>query len=117
MDVETGEIISLEDLSREEWDERYGAQVPPPWEHFKEELEVRMGSDPKNDLDTHPDMYQLFRYPEDVYNNIRPIFVSRMPNHKVTRCSTCRYNTKSETLQRRWRDICGWWLCIITNQY
>ena len=84
VDVETGEIISLEDLSREEWDERYGAQVPPPWEHFKEELEVRMGSDPKNDLDTHPDMYQLFRYPEDVYNNIRPIFVSRMPNHKVT---------------------------------
>lgn len=43
VDVETGEIISLEDLSREEWDERYGAQVPPPWEHFKEELEVRMG--------------------------------------------------------------------------
>lgn len=84
VDVETGEIISLEDLSREEWDERYGAQVPPPWEHFKEELEVRMGSDPKNDLDAHPDMYQLFRYPEDVYNNIRPIFVSRMPNHKVT---------------------------------
>lgn len=30
VDVETGEIISLEDLSREEWDERYGAQVPPP---------------------------------------------------------------------------------------
>lgn len=26
----------------------------------------------------------MFRYPEDVYNNIRPIFVSRMPNHKVT---------------------------------
>ncbi len=26
VDVETGEIISLEDLSREEWDERYGAR-------------------------------------------------------------------------------------------
>lgn len=84
VDVETGEIISLEELSREEWDKCYGAQVPPPWNHFREELKVRMGSDPKNDLDAHPDMYQLFRYPEDVYNNIRPIFVSRMPNHKVT---------------------------------
>lgn len=84
VDVETGEIISLEELSREEWDERCGAQVPPPWEHFKEELEIRMGEDPKNFLDTHSDVQNIFRYPPDVYESIHPIFVSRMPNHKVT---------------------------------
>lgn len=84
VDAETGEIISLADLTREEWDERYGTQIPRPWSHFKDELEVRMGEDPKNFLDTHPDVQNIFRYPQDVYENIRPIFVSRMPNHKVT---------------------------------
>lgn len=84
VDAETGEIISLADLTREEWDERYGAQIPRPWPHFKDELEVRMGEDPENFLNTHPDVQNIFRYPQDVYENIRPIFVSRMPNHKVT---------------------------------
>lgn len=84
VDAETGEIISLSEFSREEWDKQYGAQVPPPWEYFKEELEIRMGEDPKNYLDTHSDVQNLLRYPEDVYENIHPIFVSRMPNHKVT---------------------------------
>lgn len=84
VDVETGEIISLADLTREEWDKRYGAQIPSPWPHFRDELEVRMGEDPKNFLDTHPDVRDIFRYPQDVYEHIRPIFVSRMPNHKVT---------------------------------
>ncbi|MCI8326816.1 MAG: type II CRISPR RNA-guided endonuclease Cas9 [Lachnospiraceae bacterium] len=84
VDVETGEIISLDELLREEWDERYGAQIPQPWPNFRDELDVRMGEDPKNFMDTHPDVYQLFRYPQDVYEKIRPIFVSRMPNHKVT---------------------------------
>lgn len=84
VDAETGEIISLAEFSREAWDERYGAKVPLPWEYFKKELEIRMGEDPKNYLDTHSDVQNMLRYPEDVYENIHPIFVSRMPNHKVT---------------------------------
>lgn len=43
-----------------------------------------MGDDPKGFLDTHSDVALELDYPEYIYENLRPIFVSRMPNHKVT---------------------------------
>lgn len=83
-DEETGEIFERDKFSRDEWDEMFGVQVPRPWEAFKTELEVRMGADPKNFLETHADVAREIDYPEEIFESIRPIFVSRMPNHKVT---------------------------------
>jgi len=81
---ETGEIYRPEDYSRAEWDEIFGVHIPKPWELFRTELDVRMGDDPKGFLDTHSDVALELDYPEYDYENLRPIFVSRMPNHKVT---------------------------------
>lgn len=84
VDAETGEIFRPEDYSRAEWDEIFGVHIPKPWELFRTELDVRMGDDPKGFLDTHSDVALELDYPEYDYENLRPIFVSRMPNHKVT---------------------------------
>lgn len=110
-DYETGEIFN-----RDEWNEKYGAQVPRPWPAFKTELDVRMGTNPRNFLLTHSDVAREIDYPIEIFNpdcleddaleqpettdmyyevrsskkrkedpgTLRPIFVSRMPNHKVT---------------------------------
>lgn len=84
VDEETGEIFDCREMDKDAWDERFGVKVPLPWNSFKKELDVRMGADPKNFLDTHMDVATEIDYPEFIYEKIRPIFVSRMPNHKVT---------------------------------
>lgn len=84
VDEETGEIFDCREMSRDEWDDKFGVRIPLPWSSFKTELEVRKGNDPKNFLDTHKDVAAEIDYPEYIYENLHPIFVSRMPNHKVT---------------------------------
>jgi CRISPR-associated endonuclease Csn1 len=83
VDEETGEIFSPENMSHDEWDEIFGVMIPLPWNTFKTELEVRFGDNPKEFLDTHLDVSSQIDYPNEIYNEIRPIFVSRMPNHKI----------------------------------
>jgi CRISPR-associated endonuclease Csn1 len=86
VDVETGELISRDDFTKEQWDEEFGVHVPRPWDYFTKELEIRMGEDPRGFIETHADVARSLDYPEWYYeeNIIRPIFVSRMPNRKVT---------------------------------
>ena len=86
VDVETGELISRDDFTKEQWDEKYGVHLPRPWEYFKEELEIRMGGEPREFIESHADVARKLSYPAWFYekNIIRPIFVSRMPNRKVT---------------------------------
>lgn len=93
VDEKTGEI-----LNREQWDEKYGVKVPLPWNSFRDELVIRLEKDdPKNYLMVHTDMQREIDYPGWMFgeeespieegryiNYIRPLFVSRMPNHKVT---------------------------------
>lgn len=91
-DEETGEIYDRENYTLQEWKDKFGVHIPRPWEEFKNELDVRMGENPLNFLDTHPDVAKALDYPEYYYPDsasnwkgfIHPIFVSRMPNHKVT---------------------------------
>lgn len=78
-DYETGEIFN-----RDEWNERYGKQIPKPWDAFLDELDVHQGTDPKTFLENHSDIATKIDYPEEIFENLHPIFVSRMPNHKVT---------------------------------
>ena len=84
VNVETGEILLREGKSKEEWNEETGKWLAKPWMYFNKELEIRMGENPKNFLDAHMDMQVKLNYPDWIYEKIRPIFVSRMPNHKVS---------------------------------
>lgn len=98
VDEETGEIFDRDNFTREQWDEKFGVRVPLPWHTFRDELDIRlMKDDPKNFLLTHADVQKELDYPCWMYgeeespiekgrciNYIRPLFISRMPNHKVT---------------------------------
>ena len=88
VDYETGEILDRANFSKDEWDERFGVKLAPPWPWFLDELHVRIGDDPIGYLETHSEINREIDYPEwmmDKKNKVvRPIFVSRMPNHKVT---------------------------------
>lgn len=86
VDVETGEKFTRDDFTRDQWDEIFGVQVPKPWEYFNEELDIRLGENPVEFIETHSDVSRKLDYPAWFYENniIRPVFVSRMPNRKVT---------------------------------
>lgn len=64
IDPDTGEIIQ---------------EFPYPWPHFRQELEARLSMDPAAAMEQLK--YPILT-PED--REIKPIFVSRMPRHKVT---------------------------------
>lgn len=73
VDPETGEL-----LTQEAFDEKYAPSFPPPWPQFRQELEARLALDP----DAEIRLLNLPHYdPEQV---VRPVFVSRMPNRKVS---------------------------------
>ena len=88
VDYETGEILDRAHFTKDEWDEKFGVKIAPPWPWFLDELHVRIGDNPIEYLETHSEINREIDYPEwmlDEKNKVvRPIFVSRMPNHKVT---------------------------------
>lgn len=104
VDEETGEILNRDNFSREDWDEKFGVRLPMPWEHFVDELDIRMsrysimgesvseGTSPRIFILSHRDVFNWINYPEWMFVEGRPgrrgvlngIFVSRMPNHKVS---------------------------------
>lgn len=72
VDPTTGELIELPQEARRD-------PFPKPWERFRQELEARLDPiDPRHQID----LLKLETYESD--EEIKPVFVSRMPNHKVT---------------------------------
>ena len=72
VDPATGEMIELPQEARRD-------PFPKPWERFRQELEARLDPiDPRHQID----LLNLETYESD--EEIKPVFVSRMPNHKVT---------------------------------
>lgn len=55
-------------------------RFPYPWEDFRKELMARMSDQPAEALQK---LHLLYYRDKDI-NNIKPIFVSRMPRHKAT---------------------------------
>lgn len=72
VDPSTGELV-------EQSEESCCAPFPRPWEQFHQELEARLDPvDPRHQID----LLKLATYESD--EEVKPVFVSRMPNHKVT---------------------------------
>lgn len=56
------------------------ARIPQPWDFFRQEVMIRVFSDqPKEDLEE-----KLSARPQAVHDAVCPLFVSRMPNRKVS---------------------------------
>ena len=73
VDYETGEL-----MTQAAFDEKYAPAFPEPWPRFTKELEARLSPDPMSEI-LH---YRLPNYDTD--EEIRPVFVSKMPNRKVS---------------------------------
>lgn len=73
LDVETGEL-----MSKKEYDMKYSPRFPEPWPRFTKELEARLASNPRKEID----LLGITSYESD--DNIEPVFVSRMPTRKIT---------------------------------
>lgn len=72
VDTSTGELVEQPENSRRDL-------FPKPWDRFRQELEARLDPiDPRHRID----LLKLATYESD--EEIKPVFVSRMPNHKVT---------------------------------
>lgn len=83
-DEETGEKFCRADYSDDAWIEMFGRKLDPPWSWFNDELDFRLHPDPQEFIRKFPREYARFDYPEGEEEKIRPIFVSRMPRHKVS---------------------------------
>ncbi len=73
MDIKTGEV-----LTRAQYEAMDDIRFPEPWAGFRLELEARVSDHPQEAIA----QLKLPHYENS--EEIRPIFVSRMPNHKVT---------------------------------
>ncbi|WP_231784117.1 type II CRISPR RNA-guided endonuclease Cas9 [Lentibacillus sp. JNUCC-1] len=76
---------------------REGERFPEPWEGFRRELEARMVQDP-DQLKMALESLSMAGYDEAFINEVKPIFVSRMPKRSI------KGQIHEETL-RRHRDI------------
>ena len=73
-----GDVLTLIDKAQEAFDEKYAPTFPQPWPWFRKELDARLSPAPYEEIMG----MNIPTYDPD--EAIRAIFVSRMPNRKVT---------------------------------
>lgn len=76
VDLETGEI-----LDAKKYEEENGIYFPEPWKNFRDELDIRVNCNSKERMIECLESKKIYTY--DDYEDLEPIFVSRMPRRKV----------------------------------
>lgn len=79
--VTQGVVNRVEEYSkaRELWTDAHKDKFPEPWLGFRSELEARVSNDPAGKLKA----MRVKNYTEEDLQTVKPVFVSRMPNHTV----------------------------------
>lgn len=77
IDLETGEI-----LDAKKYEEENNIYFPEPWEKFRKELDIRVNCKSKERMIECLNAEKIYTY--DDYEDLEPIFVSRMPRRKIT---------------------------------
>lgn len=77
IDLETGEILNFK-----EYEEKNGVRFPEPWTKFREELDIRVNGKTKERMIECLEAEKIFTY--ENYDDVEPIFISRMPRRKIT---------------------------------
>lgn len=75
IDLETGEIIN-----KAEYEKNNGIYFPEPWTNFRKELDIRTSCNTKERMIECLNAENIYY---DNYEDVKPIFVSRMPRRKV----------------------------------
>lgn len=89
IDKYTKEKISKEEYNNffAKWESEYDLAnekinlITAPWNDFKKELEIRLNENVCKEI--YKQDLQLIGYTDEELNNVKPIFVSRMPTRKV----------------------------------
>ena len=76
IDIETGEIIT-----KEQYEAENGSNFPEPWPKFRKELDIRTTCKTKARMEECLLTEKIFY---DDYDDVKPIFISRMPRRKIT---------------------------------
>lgn len=76
IDIETGEIIN-----KEQYEAENGSNFPEPWPKFRKELDIRTTCKTKARMEECLLTEEIFY---DDYDDVKPIFISRMPRRKIT---------------------------------
>lgn len=77
VDNYTGEI-----LNAKEYEEKNGIYFPEPWPKFRKELDIRTNCKTRERMIECLEAEKIYTYGD--YDDVEPIFVSRMPRRKVT---------------------------------
>lgn len=77
VDNYTGEI-----LDTKEYEEKNGIYFPEPWPKFRKELDIRTNCKTRERMIECLEAEKIYTYGD--YDDVEPIFVSRMPRRKVT---------------------------------
>lgn len=75
IDLETGEI-----MNKAEYEKDNGTYFPEPWTNFRKELDIRTSCNTKERMIECLNAENIYY---DNYEDVKPIFVSRMPRRKV----------------------------------
>ncbi|MGN0918119.1 MAG: type II CRISPR RNA-guided endonuclease Cas9, partial [Oxalobacter sp.] len=100
VDQKTGEVLDLTALRKLE------NRFPLPWEHFREELQLRLYCNDRQML--HDELARFGTYPEESLKVVKPLFVSRAIQrrgtgalHKETIYSQTAEQKKAEMVTRK----------------
>lgn len=77
IDLYTGEI-----LNAKEYEQQNGIYFPEPWNKFRKELDIRTNCKTRERMIECLEAEKIYTYKD--YDDVEPIFVSRMPRRKVT---------------------------------
>jgi len=77
IDLDTGEILEAKD-----YEEKMGTYFPEPWNKFRKELDIRVNCKSKERMIECLNSEKIYTY--ETYEDLEPIFVSKMPRRKVT---------------------------------
>lgn len=79
---EDPDFVKLSKIKREQYEELFSKRFPEPWPGFRDELLIRMSENPKSLMDNYPAVKT--KYTEQEIIDLKPMFVVRLPNHKIT---------------------------------
>jgi len=79
---EDPDFLKLSKIKREQYESLFSKRFPEPWPGFRDELLIRMSEDPKSLIKNYPTVKA--NYSEQEIMDLKPMFVVRLANHKIT---------------------------------
>lgn len=81
---EDPDFVKLSQVKREQYEKLFSKQFPQPWPGFSKELIMRLSDNPKELIKAQGFEEARSLYTEEEIEELKPMFVVRVPNRKIT---------------------------------